>query len=244
MVYLTGDPHGRWDEVLSIAPLLQPGDKLILGGDNNYGMTPGQEKNFDQMERELPIEILLLDGNHENFDALNALPVETWCGGKVHRIRKNIVHLMRGEIFTIEGHTIFAFGGGHSPDKARQQALGHWWPQELPSEEEYQNAEANLRALREQNRPLDFIVTHIAPSAALEYLSIVKRDIRNEVSEDWDLVDFLNRISYEWKTTKKWYFGHYHVDAALYGSYFALLHAVRELESGRIVGWKSQPIDP
>ena len=60
--------------------------------------------------------ILFVDGNHENFDLLNAFPVTEWNGGKVHVIRKNIIHLMRGQVFTIEGIRFFTFGGGQSHD--------------------------------------------------------------------------------------------------------------------------------
>ena len=50
--------------------------------------------------------MLFIDGNHENFDKLNSYPVETWCGGKVHKIRNNVIHLMCGEVYCIEGNTI------------------------------------------------------------------------------------------------------------------------------------------
>lgn len=239
MIYITGDPHGHWEELERIAPLLHSGDKLIFAGDCNYGMVPEQEKIFDQIEHEMPFEILLLDGNHEDFDALNALPIEEWSGGKVHRIRKNMVHLMRGEIFQIEGHTIFTLGGGHSPDKARLMSRNLWWKEELPSQEEICNAEEHLRALREKGKPLDFIITHVAPSDALDYLSCVNRDIRNVFPEELELVSSLNRLSFNWNW-KMWYFGHLHIDVELMGKYIALLHAVRELETGKIVGWKYQ----
>ena len=44
----------------------------------------------------------LTDGNHENFDRLYAYPVEMWHGGKVHKIRPSVIHLMRGQIFELE----------------------------------------------------------------------------------------------------------------------------------------------
>ena len=67
---------------------------------------------------ELPYTILFVDGNHENFDRLlSEFPIEDWNGGKVHKIRPNIIHLMRGHVFEIEGKRIFAMGGGYSVDK-------------------------------------------------------------------------------------------------------------------------------
>ena len=59
---------------------------------------------------------LLTDGNHENFDRLYAYPVEMWHGGKVHKIRPSVIHLMRGQIFELEEKKIFTFGGASSHD--------------------------------------------------------------------------------------------------------------------------------
>lgn len=38
---------------------------------------------------------LFVDGNHENFDRLNAYPVKEWNGGLVHEIRPSVLHLMQ-----------------------------------------------------------------------------------------------------------------------------------------------------
>ena len=46
---------------------------------------------------------LFVDGNHENFDRLYDYPVEEWHGGKVHKIRSSVIHLMRGQVFEIDG---------------------------------------------------------------------------------------------------------------------------------------------
>ena len=89
--------------------------------------------------------MLFTDGNHENFDKLYGYPTETWCGGRVHKICSNVIHLMRGEVYCIGGCSIFDMGGGYSIDKYRRTEGVSWWPQEMPSEEEYNNALENLR---------------------------------------------------------------------------------------------------
>ena len=44
-------------------------------------------------------------------------PVEEWHGGKVrHIVRDKIILLERGQIFDIEGHSYFTFGGARSHD--------------------------------------------------------------------------------------------------------------------------------
>ena len=54
-----------------------------------------------------------MDGNHENFELLDDYPVSRWHGGKVHFIKESVIHLMRGQIYTIDGKTFFTFGGGY-----------------------------------------------------------------------------------------------------------------------------------
>ena len=49
-------------------------------------------------------------GNHENFTRLYNYPIEEWHGGKVHKIRDSVLHLMRGEIFDIDNKKAFIFG--------------------------------------------------------------------------------------------------------------------------------------
>lgn len=46
---------------------------------------------------------------------------------------------MRGELFTIEGKKIFAFGGGESIEKEDRVKAGKWWEREMPTLEEMQH---------------------------------------------------------------------------------------------------------
>ena len=50
---------------------------------------------------------LFVDGNHENFALLNALPEKHWNGGRVHEVREHVLYLMRGQVFTFGGLMIF-----------------------------------------------------------------------------------------------------------------------------------------
>lgn len=64
-----------------------------------------------------------MDGNHENFKQLNAYDVDIWNGGKVHFIENEIIHLMRGQVFEIDGTRFFTFGGVYSIDKMLMKSL-------------------------------------------------------------------------------------------------------------------------
>ena len=57
-----------------------------------------------------------MDGNHENFDLLNAYPGKEWRGGRVHEVRPHVLHLMRGQVYVIDGLTWFTMGGAASHD--------------------------------------------------------------------------------------------------------------------------------
>ena len=164
-----------------------------------------------------------MDGNHENFDRLYAYPVEKWHGGKVHKIRPSVIHLMRGQVFEIDGKSIFAFGGASSHDiaggilepddpdfKKKKKKLDQgwypyrvnhvsWWKQELPSEEEMQEGIENLAA---HDIKVDFIVTHCCASSTQNLLGggLYKTDILTEYHEK-----IRQNTSF-----KKWFFGHYH----------------------------------
>lgn len=241
MIYCTGDTHGnQYKWVAQIEPVLSPGDILIICGDFGIGFWNGRywsEETFFDYISEHSYTVLFIDGNHENFNKLNAYPVETWNGGKVHKIRHNLIHLMRGEVYCIEGLRIFTFGGGYSIDKYRRQENISWWPQEMPSDEEYLNAEENLNKAGYQ---VDFVITHTAPSESVYYLSTIRSlGIRNDVSEELTLTTFLDEIQQQVKY-KHWYFGHFHVDAELWRNQTAILNSVREIASGKVVRrWES-----
>ena len=77
---------------------------------------------------------LFVDGKHENFTRLYNYPVEEWYGGKVHKIRDSVLHLMRGEICNIDNKNFFTFGGAKSHDI--QEGILN-----LDEEEKYMNIE-------------------------------------------------------------------------------------------------------
>jgi hypothetical protein len=87
---------------------------------------------------------LFVDGNHENHVMLNQYPVLDWNGGKVHFISDSIIHLMRGQVFTIDGLKFFTMGGAESIDKQRRVEGISWWKEELPNYQEYNEAMINL----------------------------------------------------------------------------------------------------
>ena len=101
----------------------------------------------------------------------------------------------------------------------------------MPDEAEYKNALKNLKAYEFK---VDYILTHTAPNDTVEYMSHMGRGIKSAVVEELPLNGFLRWIedSVEYK---KWYFGHFHIDAELWKNQYALLEGVRELKTGKLL---------
>lgn len=150
-----------------------------------------------------PFEVLFVDGNHENFDLLNEFPVEVRYGGKVHKLKDNIYHLMRGEVYEIEGKTFFAFGGATSVDKYMREEHVSWWHEEVYDKEELFNAISNLIRV---GYKLDYVITHTAPKSSLN-----KLNVHLQGAESCSVAKLLGELSNKIRW-KKWYFGHFHTD--------------------------------
>ena len=86
-----------------------------MGDFGIWNDTKKEKYNLDWLE-DRSFTTLFVDGNHENFDRLYSMPAAKWRGGKVHFIRPSVIHLMRGQIFHIEGRTFWTFGGAGSHD--------------------------------------------------------------------------------------------------------------------------------
>ena len=100
--FVTGDVHGTWDikklyrTGRTIMNTLTPDDYLIICGDFG-GVWDGSEFDIELLDwyARQPYTILFVDGNHENHTLLNKYPIEHWCGGEIHRIRPNLIHLIQ-----------------------------------------------------------------------------------------------------------------------------------------------------
>lgn len=206
-IYITGDTHwGCGDERKVVMLDADETDVVIVCGDFGGVFYANQrdKKILNSIEDNLPFTIAFCCGNHENFDALYKYRVEEWNGGKVHRIRKNIVHLMRGEVYTIHGKKFWAFGGGYSFDKHQRTQGYSWWPQEMPTKEEM---DYGMQKLDEAGH-LDFIITHTGPHSVV--CDLLHYDMKYPTPEI-DLNRYFELI-YKTADFDHWFFGHLHLD--------------------------------
>ena len=124
MIYITGDTHSNFNRFSTDNFIVQKemtkDDYVIICGDFggvwNYLEESSYEKYWLDWLNKKNFTTLFVDGNHENYTRLYNYPVKGWHGGKVHKIRDSVLHLMRGEIFDIDNKKFFAFGGARSHD--------------------------------------------------------------------------------------------------------------------------------
>ena len=225
VIYITGDTHGLVQRFNTLKEKYNEdkwteNDYLIICGDFGYiFFNNGPENRFlDELEKK-PYTICFVDGNHENFPAIYSYPVTNWNGGKTHQIRNNIYHLMRGQIFEIEGKTFFTMGGAYSIDKACRKEGESWWPEETPNNEEYKEASANLK---KAGKKVDYIITHTMPSCMIRRLGMYPN------GHDIELTGYLEWIYYEMDYIH-WYCGHWHEDKDLTDEFTILYEDVRTI---------------
>lgn len=227
MIFVTGDTHGSQDYYkLHIFAGEHPGltknDYVIIAGDFGGVWESKTLAAGLKPYTELPCTVLFVDGNHENFDLLETFPVEQWNGGKVQKIKPDVIRLMRGQVFEIEGNKIFTFGGATSIDKYMRREGVSWWPQELPT---YAELDEGLTNLKRYGNKVDYIITHSCGLRALAYPCL--RAVAGEkitCPESHLLSNFEDTVDF-----KRWYFGHFHIDAKLGDRYTALYQDVVRL---------------
>ncbi len=240
-VYVTGDIHGipnrlstnYFPEQKQFSGNKEENIVIILGDFGfvwNRTEESKQEKYWLNWLENKPFTTVFVDGNHECFPLLYNYPVKEWNGGKVHEIRPHVLHLIRGEIFTIENKKFFSFGGASSHDiqdgildsedenwKKKAKELDRqckymyrvkglsWWPQELPTEEEMQHG---LDVLKENDNTVDYILSH-SPSTSEMYLMGGVGFYEKDVLTNY--LDCVKASTYYGKHL----FGHMHVNHAI-----------------------------
>lgn len=226
MIYITGDIHRDIDigkltsDKFPEGKNLTRNDYVIICGD--FGMV------WDDSPKDLywrkwlenkPWTTLFVWGNHEAFPLYSKYETKEWHGGKVQYIMPHIIHLMRGQIYTIDGHTFFTMGGASSHDKEYRIPGLSWWPEELPSVKEINEA---IKNLKKNEYKVDFIISH----CTCDY-------IMNKICP-WYVHDKLTRFfqfNIEEKATfRHWFFGHYHIDREIDTEHTALYNKIVKLE--------------
>lgn len=235
MVYLTGDCHGEFSRLSSKAfaaqkTMTREDFVLICGDFGGIWHEDAQERYWLKWLEKKPFTLLFIDGNHENYNRLygDEFKVVDFHGGKAHKIRENIYHLMRGYVFDLCGKKFFAFGGASCHDidhgilkreefatqrlfqntckRMSRQGLRFrvehesWWRQELPDEAEMARG---LQSLAHHENRVDYVISHCLPQ------SIYSNGVEDV------LTAYFDRLLDQGLTFERWFCGHYHRDHAI-----------------------------
>ncbi len=226
MVYITGDTHGDPERLSKNAlKCLNDGDTLIICGDFGFiwDKSKAEEKTLKALSKR-KYNICFIDGTHENFDILNSYPVSIWKSGKVHKIADNIYHLMRGQIFEIDGLKIFTMGGGESPDLDSRIEDNPWLKYEIPSKDELIEGANNLDRY---DCNIDIILTH-EPSTTIKDFLKLGDATGARVTALNAYFDELSRCS----TFERWFFGSLHTDKYISNKYIGVHKAIINAHTG------------
>lgn len=252
MIYITGDTHSEFNR-FSVKRFpdqyeLSRDDYVIVCGDFGLWHDCPEERYLLDWLSQKSFTLLFVDGNHENFDRLdNEFPVVDFHGGKAHKIRDNIYHLMRGYVFDLCGKKFFAFGGASSHDikdgilyienypnakalledynkrTARGQVLRinkiSWWEQELPNQLELQRG---IDSLEKVGYKVDYVISHCLPQSVVTCLYGGHTD--SDV-----LTKYFDQLIQKGLQFKQWYAGHYHLDKTLLGNYNILYDKIERI---------------
>ena len=202
----------------------------VCSSDNSWG-----EKELQLLKwyDEAPWTTLWIDGNHENFDRIELYPISKWHGGRVQKISNSVIHLMRGEIYNIDGHSFFCMGGAQSTDRGMATGTEYrdegiiWWRREIPTNVEWEYAHRNLAS---RDYKVDFIITHDVPSGvdigAFGYRS-------GKVSEELEKIRTVT--DFKW-----WFCGHMHIDRDYFWKHLSVLYNREPMDVEEYINWESE----
>jgi predicted phosphodiesterase len=225
-VFITGDTHIPIDihkltsKQFTQSKNLTKDDYVIILGD--FGLLwkhepDGTEKYWTKWLNDKSWTTLTLDGNHENFDRFNKLPIVGMFGSKVGKVSDSIFYLRRGNIYKIAGKKFLTIGGADSIDK-HQRSIGiSWWQEELLS---YKDINNTLNNIDINNKEIDFILSHTCPTEAYKLLNIDK------LKDDDPTMHQLQVIKEELNYFEHWFFGHFHIDQNLNDKFTCLFNNI------------------
>lgn len=233
-ILITGDKHGTFLPLFGLAEknTLSPADILLIAGDAGYVWDADYAAAVESLEQLFPGVIAFIDGNHENHALLNGMETRLWNGGRVHAVGARVLHLMRGEVYTIYGKTFFVCGGARSVDRDRRVEGVSWWREEEPTAAELAYGREQLLRHRDE---IEYVLTHDSPLHARAQIArrkpIAAEDRLPAVLEEWyDLLRDAPRF-------RRWYFGHMHVDQEIEEKLRAVYHDILEIGTEEKLRW-------
>lgn len=222
-IFVTGDTHNNIDikkintKNFPEQKKLNKEDVLIIAGDFGLPWSVGEsseDKWWLDWYNEKNFTTVFVDGNHENFDALNNYKTVEFNGAECHQLRNSVYHVKRGEVLTIGSYKILCMGGAVSVDKAYRREHISWWKEEEPNYQEWEKAFSNLDNA-------NIIISHDGPSSIVRLLHHGEPTSVNKMFER-----LCDKITSGDINIQKWFIGHHHMDVNInhYNLEFQILY--------------------
>lgn len=228
MIYITGDKHGDFREILYFCYENKTtlNDIMIILGDagiNYYA----DERDYILKNSLLqyPITFFCIHGNHEERpENIESYKTKKFHGGIVYYEEEypNILFAKDSEIYNFNNHSVLVIGGAYSIDKYFRLERGYnWYASEQPDEKIKKMVISKINSM---DNKIDIILSHTCPYKYLPREMFL--EWINQSTVDNSTEYFLDDVE-KMKNYKIWYCGHYHTDKIVDKIVF-MFHKIKE----------------
>jgi hypothetical protein len=154
-IAFAGDWHAntRWALGAVDHAARQGATVIVHVGDFGYDYEASFVRRLDRALTSAGIQLLFVDGNHENFPVLLRYPVRSHG---LRQVAGSIWHLPRGFRWTWGTTTLLALGGAHSVDRPWREPGRSWWSGETITDTDI--------AVAVSGGPVDVLISHDCPA--------------------------------------------------------------------------------
>lgn len=167
LVGFAGDWHGntgwalqslRHFSDLGVKVAYQLGDFGVWGGQDGASYLRKIQRTLDEHDQLL----LVIPGNHENYDMLDHMPVNEHGWMCRSQAEPRIWYAPRGHVWTHQHVRFAAMGGAGSIDRNLRKPGTSWWAQEEITQSDVDSLIANMELMGWDN--VDVMLTHDSPA--------------------------------------------------------------------------------
>lgn len=202
-----GDMHADWPSTRRILTryLEDPANAdvtyIFQCGDLGYwpNLRPQFIPSLSNLLAEYGVIMYWADGNHEDHEALDAMPYPTNAVDDAERI----IHVKRGETVRLLGQNIMFFGGAVSVDRNNRTAGYDYYLREVQSNDEWEKAYAQ--------KNVDIVIAHDVPDLSRPWYTKRDQDFwpPDTIRESEVIRSRMSHLS-ETLKPRLWFSGHHH----------------------------------
>lgn len=230
IIYITGDKHGDFTEVINFCNThnTTTDDILIILGDagiNYYG--DKRDKKLKLQLSRLPITLFCIHGNHENRPRnIPSYKLKDWNGGLVYAQEEyqNILFAEDGQIFNLNGNDVLVLGGAYSVDKYYRLERGWKW---FEDEQLFNDEKIRIEWSLDLNKwKTNYVLSHTCPYKYIPrewFLDCIDQSTVDNSMEIW-LDEIESKLDYS-----KFMCGHFHGEKKIDNVEF-LFNTIKVLE--------------